>query len=52
LVLFFRPEPEPVTVAATDDSTYPERETVVFFDFEKLEVYQVALDFIVGKVDL
>jgi four helix bundle protein len=47
-VLFPPPEPEPVTVAVTDDSTHPKRETVVLFDFEKLYVDQVALDFIVS----
>jgi hypothetical protein len=31
-------------------STHPEKETVMFFDFEKLDVYRIALDFIVGKV--
>jgi hypothetical protein len=51
-VLCFRPEPEPVSVAVTDDSPHPERQAVVFFDFEKLDVYQVALDLMVGKVDL
>jgi hypothetical protein len=51
-VLFVRPEPEPVTVAVTDDSTHPGRGTVVVFDFEKLDVYRVAFDFVVGKVDL
>jgi hypothetical protein len=43
-VLFVRPEPEPVTVAVTDTIAPPERESVMFFDFEKLDVYQVALD--------
>lgn len=44
LGLFVRPEP--VTVAIPDDFTHPERETVVFFDFEKPDVYQFALDFV------
>jgi hypothetical protein len=51
-VLFVRPEPEPVTVAVTGDYSHPERETVIFFDFEKLDVSHVAFAFIVGTVDL
>jgi hypothetical protein len=34
------------------DAPNPKRETVRFFDFEKLDVYLIALDFVVGKVDL
>ncbi len=42
----FKPEPEPVAVTVTDPIHLPERESVKFSNFEKVDVQKAALDFV------